>query len=87
MSLGISELVRLAGDENITVQNLLQNTVDLNKSKKGASIRFMTDPAMVTAFMNASLDGGKATHCGLVLWIPTEIIDKINASMRTEQIG
>lgn len=81
--LGISELVRLAGDENIQVQNLLQNTVDLNNGKKGSSIRFMTDPAMVKAFMDASLYGGKASHVGLVLWIPTEIIDEINAGLRT----
>lgn len=77
--LGISELVARAGDENIQVQNLLSNTVDISNTKKGATIKFATDPAMARAFMEASVYGGKSTHVGLVLWIPTEIIDRINA--------
>lgn len=82
--LGISELVSRAGDENIQVQNLLANTIDLNNTKKQATIKFTTDPAMVKAFMEASIYGGKSTHVGLVLWIPTEIIDRINAENKIE---
>lgn len=76
--LGISELVARAGDENIQVQNPLHNTTSLFNGKRQATITFVTDPKMVQEFMRVSGTDTKASHVGLVLWIPTEIIDRIN---------
>lgn len=75
--LPISELVRLVGDDNIQVQNLLQNCTDLRKGKKLSTITFATDPKMVHEFIEAGI-GGRSKVVGLVLWMPAEKIDEIN---------
>lgn len=75
--LGISEIVARAGDENIQVQNLILDTTELRHGKNALTITFATDPKFVST-------DGKASHVGLVLWIPSEIIDRINAENKIE---
>lgn len=70
--LGISKLVALVGDDNITVQNLLANATDFKDGKKGATITFAAPPDHVQELMQASVMGRKSKVVGLVLWLPTD---------------
>jgi hypothetical protein len=67
--LGISELVRLIGDENIEVQNLANNARNFNQRKGYSDITFSTSPEngqQVAQFMM----GKKPDKVALVIWFP-----------------
>ncbi len=76
--LGISELVRLIGDENITIQNVAHNTTGVKNPKHGnhSAITFNTDPAIGQEFAAALACGQTPRKTGLILWFDTDKIPK-----------
>ncbi len=84
MPLGISELVRLVGDENIMVQNLAANMTAGNNGKKQSTLTFATSKEHCGDAMKAAAGIESAKYVGLILWMPREKIDEINASLKKE---
>lgn len=67
--LGISELVSKIGDENITVQNLMQNMTDARQLKDHAKITFATSKTNGQQVMRGAA-GIESDVMALVLWFP-----------------
>lgn len=79
--LGISELVAKIGDENIQVQNIASNMTAGNNGKNQSTLTFATSPEHCSDQMKAAAGVGKPKYVGLLLWIPSEIIDRINQEL------
>lgn len=70
--MGIIELLERIGEANVQLQNLVGSMDGISANRKGDSrVSFWTNgitPGEVAA--------GKARHVGLVLWLPTELVEK-----------
>lgn len=71
----ISELISTVGDENISVQNLMQSSPTITKGKKEANIKFYTSNENASILMRAAL-GEIPKLTPILLWIPTDKIPK-----------
>lgn len=67
----MSELILAVGDENITIQNLLNDAQSIDKTKHGTKITFYTDAIQAEEL----LGDGKTKKVGLVLWLPRDRVD------------
>lgn len=73
----MSELILAVGDENVVFQNLLNDAVTIDKTKRGTKITFYTD-----AVQSEELMFGDSKNIGLVLWLPR---DRVNAAVAKEK--
>lgn len=69
----MSELILAVGDENVVMQNLLNDAVTIDKTKRGTKITFYTDAVQAEELMF-----GDSKNIGLVLWLPR---DRVNAAV------
>jgi hypothetical protein len=74
----MSELILAVGDENVTVQNLLNDADSVEKTKVGTRIVFYTDAIQAEEL----LGGGQTKKIGLVVWLPR---DRVDAAVKAEQ--
>lgn len=72
----MSELLERVGDENIRYQIVRDDMRDAIRDKSGSSISFYTDPAMVTDLLV-----GTKIWTGLVIWVQTDLLEKIQREM------
>lgn len=75
-TLGISELVRLIGDENIQVQNVMANLVKVDNPKHAqcSKITVTIAPDIGQEICAAVVAEQKPRKTGLILWFDTDKI-------------
>lgn len=73
----MSELILAVGDDNVIFQNLLNDAVAIDKTKRGTKITFYTDAVQAEEIMF-----GDSKNIGLVLWLPR---DRVNAAVAKEK--
>lgn len=74
----MSELILAVGDDNVVFQNLFNDAITVDKTKKGTKITFYTDAVQAEEL----LFGGQTKKLGLVLWLPR---DRVEAAMAAEK--
>jgi hypothetical protein len=81
--LGIIELLTRIGEDNIRLQKLVESATHFKlKGKRGhqeTAITFMTNQMNPTEVFRK-----KARNVGLVLWLPSELVEKAQADHRTD---
>ena len=74
-TVGIIELLERVGEDNVQLQNLVESMDDISVNKRGDSrVSFWTNGINAT-----EIAVGKARNVGLVLWLPTELVEKAKA--------
>lgn len=73
--LGISELVRIVGDENIQVQNLAHNLSDARQLKDCCKLTFTTSKEHGQKLMKQAA-GIDSNLVALILWMPADKLPK-----------
>lgn len=74
--LGLLELVRRVGEDNIRIQNLLECATNLRTRKGG-----YCEVAFLTKEITPNAGIGRADRLGLVVWFPMADIEKINREL------
>lgn len=78
MPLGITELCRRVGDDNIKLQRLFESISNVRTNKRGdTSITFQTNQITATDFVN---DNPKMV--GFVIWMPKELVGKVRDELQ-----
>lgn len=72
--LSITDLLTKIGVDRIQVQNLHESIVQVQASKGGTRVTFMTDPNCCSP-NELALD--RPRHTALVLWIKQEDVDRV----------
>lgn len=75
--MGIVELLRRVGEDNVRVQNILEGDVDVTAVKGGTRVTFYTDSANLTP---GAVLRGRPPMVGLVVWMPRALVDAALAS-------
>lgn len=73
--MGIIELLERVGENNVQLQNLVESMDGITVNKHGDSrVSFWTNGINPT-----EIAVGKARNVGLVLWLPTDLVEKARA--------
>lgn len=64
----LSELIQHVGDDHVQCQGLSSSLLKANLKPKDGEVTFATDREKVAALCGV----GKATHMGLVVWLPVD---------------
>lgn len=75
----LSELILAIGDENVTIQNLLNDAHEIHKTKRGTKIIFYTD-----AIQAEELLSGEPSKVGLVIWLPRDRVTLVRDKTKEE---
>jgi hypothetical protein len=79
--MGIIELLERVGEDNIQLQNLVESMDGISMRGADSRVSFWTNGINPT-----EIAVGKARNVGLVLWLPTELVEKAKAdSAATER--
>jgi hypothetical protein len=74
--MNLSELISRVGDDNVTLQPLMECITDAKQRKTATAITFLTDQMSV-----AEVAIGNPKKIGLVVWLPK---DKLDAALAAQ---
>jgi len=81
----LSEIIARVGDENIQLQNLQRDLVSVDTGKKDGKITFTTERSKTLNLAACCVNGDKPQFTGLVLWLPTELVNAL-LTMKREPV-
>lgn len=70
--MSISDLIKHVGDDNVTVQNVMQSSPQITSGKSDGRITFYTDKQKCQDLMTQAATSSKGQWTALVLFIPTD---------------
>lgn len=75
----MSELILAVGDDKVVFQNLLNDALTIDKTRRGTKITFYTDQIQAEEVLF-----GKPKMLGLVVWVPRELAEAAVAKGKLE---
>jgi hypothetical protein len=69
--MSITELLKTVGDDNITLQNIMQSSPDLRVGQSCGRVSFDTDSSKVRSLMNEATGKPREWVC-LAVWFPAD---------------